>query len=77
MNAEEFLKSINIELKSTTLVVHIDGHNRQPNLCDVMEMYATHKIKSITETLGTIGIHIPKNVSIEQNFRDTDIEYSI
>jgi hypothetical protein len=77
MNAEEFLKLINIELKSTTLVVHIDGHNRQPNLCDIMEMYANHKIKLIIETLSTIGIHIPSNVSVTQNFRDTDIQHEI
>jgi hypothetical protein len=63
MNAKEFLESMNIELKSTTLVVHIDGHNRQPDLCSLLEMYANHKIKSITETLSNVGIVVPNEFS--------------
>lgn len=58
MNAEEFLKSIDIELNSTTLVVNIDGFNRQPDLCSIMEMYANHKVKEIAESLKTFGLHI-------------------
>ena len=58
MNAEEFLKSIDIELKSTTLVVNIDGYNRQPDLCLIMEMYANYKVKQIADSIKTFGIHI-------------------
>jgi hypothetical protein len=59
MNAKEFLETLNIDLKSTTLVVHIDGHNRQPDLCNIMDMYANHKLKSIIDTLNNFGVHIP------------------
>jgi hypothetical protein len=59
MNAEEFLKSIDIDLKSTTLVVHIDGHNRQPDLCSIMEMYANYKVKQIADSIKEFGIRLP------------------
>lgn len=58
MNAEEFLKSIDIELKNTTLVVNIDGYNRQPDICSIMEMYANYKVKQIADSIKTFGIHI-------------------
>jgi hypothetical protein len=60
MNAEEFLKSIDIELNSTTLVVNIDGFNRQPDLCSIMEMYANYKVKEIADSIKSFGIHLPK-----------------
>lgn len=60
MNAEEFLKSIDIELNSTTLVVNIDGFNRQPDLCAIMEMYANHKVKEVADSIRLFGIHLPK-----------------
>ena len=60
MNAKEFLESIDIELKSTTLVVNIDGYNRQPNLCDIMEMYANIKVKEVADSIKSFGIHLPK-----------------
>jgi len=59
MNAEEFLKSVDIDLKSTTLVVHIDGYNRQPDLCDIMEMYANYKVKQVAESIKSFGIRLP------------------
>lgn len=60
MNAKEFLESIDIELKSTTLVVNIDGYNRQPNLCDIMEMYANIKVKEVADSIKSFGLHLPK-----------------
>ena len=59
MKAEEFLKSIDIELNSTTLVVNIDGYNRQPDLCKIMEMYANYKVKEIADSIKQFGIHLP------------------
>ncbi len=43
MNAKTFLESIGIDLKATTLIVNIDGVNRQPNLLKLMEDYYTKK----------------------------------
>jgi len=60
MNAKEFLKSIDIELNSTTLVVNIDGYNRQPDLCAIMEMYANYKVKEIADSIKEFGIRLPQ-----------------
>jgi hypothetical protein len=60
MNAKEFLKSIDIELNSTTLVVNIDGYNRQPDLCAIMEMYANYKVKQIADSIKEFGIRLPQ-----------------
>lgn len=43
LNPEEFLKTMGIELKTTTLISCIDGHMRQPNLVNILEEY--HKAK--------------------------------
>jgi hypothetical protein len=51
MTPEEYLNSIGIELEKTTLVVNIDGINRQPDLCKLMEDYSNLKISAICETL--------------------------
>ena len=59
MKAEEFLRSIDIELNATTLVVNIDGYNRQPDLCKIMEMYANYKVKEIADSVKSFGIHLP------------------
>ena len=37
---EEYLNSIGIYLDATTLIVHIDGKNRQPDLCQLLRDYA-------------------------------------
>jgi hypothetical protein len=59
MDAKEYLKSIGIELEKTTLIVNIDGANRQPDLCLLMEDFAKQKVKNITESLMTFGIVLP------------------
>ena len=56
MDAKEYLKSIGIEMEKTTLIVNIDGANRQPDLCLLMEDFAKEKIKHITESIKTFGI---------------------
>jgi hypothetical protein len=37
---EEYLNSIGIYLDATTLIVHINGRNRQPDLCQLLKDYA-------------------------------------
>jgi hypothetical protein len=45
MTPEEYLISIGIELQCTTLIVHIEGSNRQPDLVRIMEDYYLAKKK--------------------------------
>jgi hypothetical protein len=40
ISAELFLRLQGIEMINTALIVHIDGALRQPNLCELMELYA-------------------------------------
>jgi len=39
MTPKEFLESLGIKIECTTLIVNIDGVNRQPNLVKLMEDY--------------------------------------
>lgn len=53
MNAESYLKTLGIELEKTTLVVNIDGVNRQPDLCEIMEDYAKKKFEQLINTIDS------------------------
>lgn len=45
MTAKEYLESLSIKLECTTLIVNIDGINRQPDLVKIMEDYYKAKKK--------------------------------
>ena len=44
---EKFLESKGIDLKKTSLFTVIEDHARQPDLCLLLEEYATAKISEI------------------------------
>lgn len=45
ITAEEYLQSLGINLKQTALLTVIDGYMRTPDLCVIMENYASEKIR--------------------------------
>lgn len=52
MTAEEFLAKKGIDLNTTVFSTLVDGYMRMPDLTDLMEDYATFKIKELDMKLG-------------------------
>ncbi len=47
IHAEEYLKSLGIELDKTILITYIDGVIRQPDLCILLEGFKDYKSISL------------------------------
>jgi hypothetical protein len=45
LTAKKFLESNGLPLSNISFIVYYDGFQRQPNLLNVMELYAELKIK--------------------------------
>ena len=55
MTAIEFLETQGIELEATCLITMISGFMRQPDLCALMDAYASVKIKELDLKISNNG----------------------